>query len=141
MDPIHAKRAKQLAAHIERVSAEIKRIHAHLKSLREIKKKSEAQLYELMNHFDIDKVDKVSRKKIQPRPKIDPEFRKAQVLGYLTQMGVDQPEQAWKDLKKVQSAPYIRSILPNATSCNTQSGTSSLPPNTVSWDEILDSHK
>ena len=98
-------RADSYAREITSLDQEIKRLNAHLRGLRQQRKAAQERLYNHMNRNNLQKVGKITMRRVAPRKKTPrkPESIKRQdAIKLFKNIGVPQPEQFWREFKETQ---------------------------------------
>lgn len=91
---------------IESINKELKRISVESKKLREKKKMVEYKLFQYMEKRNIDQVDGIKKKKVEPKEKVvrPKKKEKEQATRELFwKMGVQDPDLILEKLKEIQS--------------------------------------
>ena len=84
---------------ISSLSKEIRRINAQLLRLRAQKRQAESHLLQYMMSRNMEEYSGITQESLRPRRRKKAAERKRDGIDYFTQLGVGDPEYAWKELQ------------------------------------------
>lgn len=94
-----------LAKEISDIDNELKRLSKISKDLRNQKKRAQEQLRQHMERYNVDKIEKVTLKSLQPKtraPLKPKKKRKQDAIQLFREIGAPNPEELWEDFQRTQ---------------------------------------
>ncbi len=102
-----AQFATSAAASIKKYNDELKRLGAEMKSLRQKKTIEEQRLYKYMCEAKVEEFGGITKKSLQPKPKVKADEKRAAGIQFLETQGIDNPSRVYELLKQTQTRQYI----------------------------------